>query len=607
VAGVESDVRQKFPTLWGRPVTAIRLEELEDAWNAIEGKPAARRAAAVRIRTVLRWGTRKRKLLDPMAGAELPKRSNPRERKLGPKELLAVWTAASKLAPPYGERIKFQMATLVRGAEAMGARWSEFSDDLSEWLIPASRMKGGIREQWVPIPPAIRDMLAGLPRASDLVFSFDGRLPSGTSHHKVSLDRFLPSDMERWRLHDLRRSAAVWLQRARVDPQVIAKLLAHGKTAQLSDSDRVYLTYEYQDERRDALERYVNFLTGGASASITLPAPPKLLPAPLSTSIPAPLNGEGYEALRRELEIADLRTALIARILGHPDMDGPKGFKAMVRQRKRAASKYAHRDVETIILTMAWILTDMMLYGMERICRPEIERLIGLWVTRRDRKRGVADRRHIDAQQARDRGQTDLASSIDGEAREAEAAADLCDGWIEGAKRFLDRLDDETPQHPSDWARTLARLLTNFTSNLFRAQAPELACKMVKMATGRTVLRGQTRRWPKDLMAEPPGDAERDKERERSRKDAARCLQHQQKYDTAFEKFGQRAPQPAADAHPPEYRRKLFALAQSALPAGHPLADFDPQDIGSSAIIPLEAQLLKALAKESEEPLETAD
>jgi hypothetical protein len=90
--------------------------------------------------------------------------------------------------------------------------------------------------------------------------------------------------------------------------------------------------------------------------------------------------------------------------------------------------------------------------------------------------------------------------------------------------------------------------------------------------------------------------------RTQARKDRSRCRDHQINYDSAFANHGVKAPQPAADDRPPEYRRRLFGIGQSMLPSGHPLAKFDAKDIDGTAIIPLEEQLLEALDRESENP-----
>jgi hypothetical protein len=96
--------------------------------------------------------------------------------------------------------------------------------------------------------------------------------------------------------------------------------------------------------------------------------------------------------------------------------------------------------------------------------------------------------------------------------------------------------------------------------------------------------------------------AEREERRDRARKDADRCWEHQEKYDRAFAAHGRRAPEPTADAHPPTYRRDLFKMAQSMLPAGNELVGLDPEEIDGTSIIPLERLLLEALASEAEEP-----
>jgi hypothetical protein len=97
-------------------------------------------------------------------------------------------------------------------------------------------------------------------------------------------------------------------------------------------------------------------------------------------------------------------------------------------------------------------------------------------------------------------------------------------------------------------------------------------------------------------------DREREERRAQSRKDAARCDAHQRRYDEAFELLGKKAAPPTAGDAPPDYRRRLFALGQSMLPAGNELTTLDPEEIGPSEIIPLEKQLLEALAAEGKTP-----
>jgi hypothetical protein len=107
----------------------------------------------------------------------------------------------------------------------------------------------------------------------------------------------------------------------------------------------------------------------------------------------------------------------------------------------------------------------------------------------------------------------------------------------------------------------------------------------------------------RDLRQWRADDSEaEDWRRDRMRRDAARCGEHQVRYDTAFEPHGKKAPSPLADDHPPDYRRRLFAIGQSMLPSDHELAQFDPNDLDRTVIIPFEKQLFDALRKEAENP-----
>jgi hypothetical protein len=97
-------------------------------------------------------------------------------------------------------------------------------------------------------------------------------------------------------------------------------------------------------------------------------------------------------------------------------------------------------------------------------------------------------------------------------------------------------------------------------------------------------------------------EAEQNEQRERLRRDAVRCGEHQRRYDESFAKFGRRAPPPLADDRPPAYRRRLFAIGQSMLPSSHKLAAFSPGDLDGHVIRPYEEMLLEALAAEAANP-----
>lgn len=248
-----------------KPASSITIDDLIRACDAID-KPAARHAAAVQIKTLFRWAKIKRKIAhNPGADLELPEAPASRDRCLEGEEAQAVWHAAGSLPAPYGPFTRFLLATCVRRNEAAQARWSEFSDDLALWSIPAARMKTS-KPHLVPIPSAIRDLLRALPRFSwsDLIFSADGRRAiGGFSDLKRKLDQALIADgvkLAPWRLHDFRRSAVSWMAADRVDISVADLLLAHGVSS-LSSVGAVYQKFQWIDERADALRRWTEFLS----------------------------------------------------------------------------------------------------------------------------------------------------------------------------------------------------------------------------------------------------------------------------------------------------------------------------------------------------------
>jgi hypothetical protein len=122
-------------------------------------------------------------------------------------------------------------------------------------------------------------------------------------------------------------------------------------------------------------------------------------------------------------------------------------------------------------------------------------------------------------------------------------------------------------------------------------------------ATNDRLNRALDRRVAREYLAfaDEAEQAEQER-RDRARRHADRCSEHQRRYDEAFGLFGKKAPEPAADAFPPTYRRDLFRHGQRMLPDGHELTDFDPEELSSSTIIPFEERLLDALKNEAERP-----
>src|SRR5262249_39678610 len=109
----------------------------------------------------------------------------------------------------------------------------------------------------------VRAILERQPRRDGGVFVFDHGVIgfNGWSDGKRELDARLIGVKE-WRLHDLRRSAATFMgDRLDVLPHVIETILNHVSGFRAGVSG-IYQRAKYQDQMRDALQRYADWIDG---------------------------------------------------------------------------------------------------------------------------------------------------------------------------------------------------------------------------------------------------------------------------------------------------------------------------------------------------------
>jgi len=176
-------------------------------------------------------------------------------------------------------------------------RWSEI--DLAErrWVLPRQRAKNDQAHE-VHLSDAAIDILTGLAeqrgkiamlKASDFVFpTSGGPAVSGFSWAKTRLDdemrkarrralsqpedddemrkalgipdgRALPVEIERWTLHDLRRTAATGMARLKIAPHVVDKVLNH-TSGTIRGVAKVYNRFAYLEERAAALDAWSRFV-----------------------------------------------------------------------------------------------------------------------------------------------------------------------------------------------------------------------------------------------------------------------------------------------------------------------------------------------------------
>src|SRR6185312_10304174 len=110
---------------------------------------------------------------------------------------------------------------------------------------------------------------------------------SGFGRLKDRLDAAFGPDAEDWRIHDLRRTVATNMAMLRIQPQVIEAVLNH-KSGIVSGVAAIYNRHAYQDEKREALEKWSEKLSQIVKAenSLTTAAWQNLPPSSASETIP---------------------------------------------------------------------------------------------------------------------------------------------------------------------------------------------------------------------------------------------------------------------------------------------------------------------------------
>lgn len=216
----------------------------------------------------------------PCDGIEDPSPEAERERALSDDELAAVWKAAEGEGYPFGKMVQLLILTGCRRDEVREAPRSEFDLPKEEWVIPGRRTKNGL-EHLVPITDKMSALLKDLPHIkgeAGLLFTTTGETAiSGLAKCKRRLDaaitKNLKREIERWTLHDLRRTFVTGLQKLGF-PLEVAEACVNHRSGTVAGVTGVYARYTYAKEKRAALEawaRHVESIAQGKKGADVVP------------------------------------------------------------------------------------------------------------------------------------------------------------------------------------------------------------------------------------------------------------------------------------------------------------------------------------------------
>ncbi len=278
-----------------------------------EGKGVTSNRARSLIGQIFAWGiTEDRVIKNPAQQLDDLAEEIPRTRVLNDAELRSLWialedTTGYRRPLPNGRdealmvsrpiRIAIQLAALLlqRRAEIAEMRVAELDFTERTWTIPAERTKAA-RTTVVPLGKfsmflieealALRPTPAEAQPPSPFVFVGRGEIPGAIHPSAIShamRDIRAAIDIPDITVHDLRRSGATRLARARVSPFILSKLLNHANElgGGSSITMSVYVQHDYLDEKREAIECLERVILATVRPATELPtAPPPALPAP---------------------------------------------------------------------------------------------------------------------------------------------------------------------------------------------------------------------------------------------------------------------------------------------------------------------------------------
>ncbi len=218
-------------------LSEITKDTLIRKLQSLSHKPGEQFHVSAVFQTFLNWSVHNSYLVtNPLAGLRKQGSLNKRDRVLADNELKAVWECLGN--EPFSAVVKLMILTGQRRSEAL-----HISIDDGMAVIPKEYTKNGIEHVF--------------PVGGFTLKHFRSVTFNGWSKSKARLDK--QCGITEWTLHDLRRTYATNHARLGTPIHVVEKLLNH-ISGSFGGIVGVYQKYQYQDEMREAVQRYEMWL-----------------------------------------------------------------------------------------------------------------------------------------------------------------------------------------------------------------------------------------------------------------------------------------------------------------------------------------------------------
>jgi integrase len=215
------------------------------------------------VRAVLRWAVARGDLNhNPMEGMRKPNHSVPRDRVLTDDEIAKLWTNLPTVltrSKACQSIVKLCLLTAQRVGEVAGMAANELDIKTATWTIPGTRTNNG-HKHVVPLSAAAIEIIKEAISEAEGEFAFPSRnrvesLPAMAVATTIlrAQQRF---GLAHWTAHDLRRTAVSGMAKLGIPPIVLGHIINHRSVTKAGITLSVYAQYDYDREKRDALNRW---------------------------------------------------------------------------------------------------------------------------------------------------------------------------------------------------------------------------------------------------------------------------------------------------------------------------------------------------------------
>lgn len=266
VKETERLLRRHFPS--HSDVSGLTTTAIMKVVDGIEAKSEAQHFF-VAARTFCNWLVKRRYLQSsPLAGVDMPSKTQPRDRTLSDKELAAVWNACEG---DYGDLVRLLMLTGQRVGQFTHLRGTYINrpQRIIEW--PAEAMKGN-RAHSIPYGFKAAEII-NRRFAQGLIFTGADTEKPFSNFSNCQRRLVEKAEIPHWTLHDIRRSVCTqWAGPLRTPPYLCEVMLAH-KGGEISGVHATYNRWTYQRELQQLAERWEERLASLLTPSIATVVP----------------------------------------------------------------------------------------------------------------------------------------------------------------------------------------------------------------------------------------------------------------------------------------------------------------------------------------------